>query len=81
VVEPIAEAVSTPSRSPRQYMPPFTCAHKRHSGSRPEPSLLGQRRELDNPVKRADASRRGSLDLRQYWNEVELIDGLGLLPD
>jgi hypothetical protein len=33
-------------------MPPFTCAHKRHFGSRPESSIPGQRRELDNPVKR-----------------------------
>jgi len=41
MVERIAEAVSTPFRSPRQYMPPFACAHKRHSGSRPESSLLG----------------------------------------
>jgi hypothetical protein len=40
VVERIVEAVSTPFRWPRQYMPPFTCTHKRHSGSRPESSLL-----------------------------------------
>jgi hypothetical protein len=25
-------------------MPPFACAHKRHSGSRPESSLLDRRR-------------------------------------
>jgi hypothetical protein len=34
MIERIAEAVSTPSRSPRQYMPPFTGAHKRDDPAR-----------------------------------------------
>jgi hypothetical protein len=45
MVERIAEAVSAPSRSPRQYMPPFTCTYKRDAslaaGIEPSPVSPG----------------------------------------
>jgi hypothetical protein len=73
-----------PSRSPRQYMPPFTCAHNRHSGSRPESSLLGRRHELDNSAnirERVESNYAGAAAIKDAPAEIPSAATLAALDN